>query len=780
MRRGVGARSAVLVVTMLVGLLALVAPAAQADGLNAVITNAGCQANSIAANDDGSTGSVTLPFTINFFGSEYSSLYVNNNGNVTFDGPLSTYTPFSLQSTNHVIIAPFFADVDTRGAGSGIVQYGDIAAGATEVGGHPAFCVNWVNVGYYSAHTDKTNSFQLLLVDRSDTGPGNFDIIFNYDRIQWETGDASGGVDGLGGSSARVGYSNGSTASYELAGSAVPGSFLDSNTDTGLIHNNVNSPLQQGRYIFPVRNGAATGHSISGHIWANSAGNPVNNAFISACPTPADTPCRLTSSQADGSYTLPNLPDHTSGGGSVDHTWNLTVNPPSGSELSSGTAGPITVDGSDVPDQNVTLQGPTPLPSGASVTTDSRGTQTSGTPTVYWQDAITLHVDGCAGGSGTATLQAGSWTENAPLDETSPGSGHYTATLAAPYPHHGTASISWTISCGTTGEFTIYIDPSGTVQTVGGDPISGATVTLYRSDDPSGPFVQVPDGSALMSSGNRNNPDTTDSTGHFGWDVLAGYYKVRAEKSGCTSPDGSSTYVESDVLTIPPPVTDLVLQLACGASTDTTAPATTTSLDPSSPNGAHDWYKTSVGVSISATDPDDTVAQTRCVLDPARPPASFDDLPASDCSLTSVSSDGSHTIYAASIDSNGNKEAVQSVDFKIDQTPPSLAPTLSEATIYLNQTGGRVRRGRVLVRRTEPLLRLHRLTYPAAACQVPPGVTVASRGVPARLCRIWCAWTPGLTSVRDPDLWWADDRMFDWVIPLGEALRPLNLSALRA
>ena len=39
-----------------------------------------------------------------------------------------------------------------------------------------------------------------------------------------------------------------------------------------------------------------------------------------------------------------------------------------------------------------------------------------------------------------------------------------------------------------------------------------------------------------------------------------------------------------------------------------------------------------------------------------------------------------------------------------------------------------------------------------------------------------CARAPGLTSVRDPDLWWADDRMFDWVIPLGEALRPLNLS----
>jgi len=68
-------------------------------------------------------------------------------------------------------------------------------------------------------------------------------------------------------------------------------------------------------------------------------------------------------------------------------------------------------------------------------------------------------------------------------------------------------------------------------------------------------------------------------------------------------------------------------------------------------------------------------------------------------------------------------------------------------------------------------------TYPAVACQVPPGVTAASTGISARFVLDvgWCARTPGLTSVRDPDLWWADDRMFDGVIPLGEALRPLNL-----
>jgi len=40
----------------------------------------GFDASTLAANDDGSTSLVNLPFTINFYGTDYSSLYVNNNG----------------------------------------------------------------------------------------------------------------------------------------------------------------------------------------------------------------------------------------------------------------------------------------------------------------------------------------------------------------------------------------------------------------------------------------------------------------------------------------------------------------------------------------------------------------------------------------------------------------------------------------------------------------------------------------------------------------------------
>ncbi|TFD72878.1 nidogen-like domain-containing protein [Cryobacterium gelidum] len=122
-----------------------------------------------------------------------------HNGNVTFDGPLSTFTPFGLIAASTPIIAPSFADVDTRGGESDLVRYG---YGETVFDGHNAFCVNWVNVGYYSGGTDKLNSFQLLLVDRSDKGAGAFDIVFNYDKIQWEVGSGKWEVESASGGSA--------------------------------------------------------------------------------------------------------------------------------------------------------------------------------------------------------------------------------------------------------------------------------------------------------------------------------------------------------------------------------------------------------------------------------------------------------------------------------------------------------------------------------------------------------------------------------------------------
>ena len=210
---------------------------------------AGFDSFSLPKRDDAWSLVPSLGFTLDFFGAPYTSLYVNTNGNVTFAAPNLEYTPFLLQGeVGTPILAPFFADVDTRATASDVVRYGP---GVVE--GHNAFGVNWINVGYFFKHADKLNSFQLVLIDRSDRHPGDVEVEFNYDRILWESGDWSSGVGGLGGLSARAGYSDGTGlpgTSCELAGSGVPGSFLDSSA-TGLIHRSRSSPIP-GRYVFSV------------------------------------------------------------------------------------------------------------------------------------------------------------------------------------------------------------------------------------------------------------------------------------------------------------------------------------------------------------------------------------------------------------------------------------------------------------------------------------------------------------------------------------------------
>jgi hypothetical protein len=235
------------------GLLVAAVPGAHAGAIH----DANLFTTVLSGNDDGSVGPVNIGFSINFFGlngGNQTSLFVNNNGNVTFNSPLSTFTPFNLITTGTPMIAPFFADVDTRNVGSGLVQYGQ-----GTIDGHAVFGVNWINVGYYLEHAEHLNSFQLIIIDRSDTGAGNFDFEFNYDTVTWETGEASDGdSNGLGGDSARAGWSNGTNASFELPGSAINGAFLDSNCPngaTGLICHDRNSDIL-GQYIFSVRNGA--------------------------------------------------------------------------------------------------------------------------------------------------------------------------------------------------------------------------------------------------------------------------------------------------------------------------------------------------------------------------------------------------------------------------------------------------------------------------------------------------------------------------------------------
>jgi hypothetical protein len=538
--------------------LTVVPAAGEVENPHAILDDDRCRANTLPANDDGSTaGPVQLPFQMNFFGVQRGALYVNNNGHVTFDEALGSYTPFTLAADTPAIIAPFFADVDTRGNGSKRVTWSSADAPIL-YGERPAFCANWVDVGYYEAKTDKTNSFQLLLVDRSDVAPGDFDIVFNYDRISWETGDASEGSGGFGGKSAGAGYSAGTGNAaqfYNVPGTLVPGSFPDFNAETGLSRTSRGS-LQRGRHVFEVRNGAApTGGIVEGVVTDGT--NPLPGSPVAVCAAEGQTTCVATTvTGPSGRYRV---------SGVAAGSYRVRVNPPAGSTASARVEGPFDITAGATTVRDVTLTLPTGPQPGTTITPSSTNGQ--GIPSVYWGDELDLDSEGCAGGTATwKVLQNGDVVSSGTMDEKP--EGHYAGRIPALSPFSGNATVTITIDCpGETPDevenFNIYIDPSGWVRDLDGEPIPGATVTLYRSDSETGPFEIVPDGSAIMSPSNRTNPMQSDAEGHFGWDVMPGYYKVRAEKDGCTARDGSA-YVETGALPVPPPVFDLDLRLVCG------------------------------------------------------------------------------------------------------------------------------------------------------------------------------------------------------------------------
>jgi len=158
----------------------------------------------MAPNDDGSTGLIPIPFSFCLYGSNYTSMYINNNGNVTFDVPYSTFSAVGFPSASYVMVAPFWADIDTRGIGS--VWY---KVSPTSV--H----ITWEDCGYFNVHTDKRVTFSLIITDGTDPeiGVGN-NVAFCYQNMDWTTGDASSGVAGFGGVPATVGCNKGDGAAF--------------------------------------------------------------------------------------------------------------------------------------------------------------------------------------------------------------------------------------------------------------------------------------------------------------------------------------------------------------------------------------------------------------------------------------------------------------------------------------------------------------------------------------------------------------------------------------
>ncbi|RYU82456.1 nidogen-like domain-containing protein [Hymenobacter persicinus] len=161
----------------------------------------------VPRNDDGSLGPINLGFTFTLFGTPYTSVYINTNGNLTFTSPLQAFSASGFPISTPMVAA-FWADVDTNPASSGSIWYKLY---------ENRLVVTWNRVGYYNAATDKKNTFQIVLrANRADIVTD--DVSFSYGDMQWTTGSASQGVNGFGGAPATVGANRGNGIDFIQTG----------------------------------------------------------------------------------------------------------------------------------------------------------------------------------------------------------------------------------------------------------------------------------------------------------------------------------------------------------------------------------------------------------------------------------------------------------------------------------------------------------------------------------------------------------------------------------
>lgn len=154
-------------------------------GPNIVTTGGGNAANVgqlDGRNDDGFMA-FDLGFNFTFFGNTYTSLFINNNGNVSFNSGISAFVPTGPLGATAPIISPFFGDVDTRDPESGVVHYNLTA---------DQLIVTWDNVGWYNQHGSPTDSFQLVLRSDDFTVPNGEGLIgFFYEAMGWAGTDTN-------------------------------------------------------------------------------------------------------------------------------------------------------------------------------------------------------------------------------------------------------------------------------------------------------------------------------------------------------------------------------------------------------------------------------------------------------------------------------------------------------------------------------------------------------------------------------------------------------------
>ncbi|MCH7714513.1 MAG: hypothetical protein IH876_00095 [Gemmatimonadetes bacterium] len=116
-------------------------------------------------------------FTFEFYGVQYTDVWINSNGNLTFGASNSDYDHPDVPDGTNVLIAPLYGDFNPSQAGG--VFYNTLGTAPNQ-----RFVVTWLNVPEYSPNNTGHSTFQVQLSETTNT------VLFLYnglrtDGINW-------------------------------------------------------------------------------------------------------------------------------------------------------------------------------------------------------------------------------------------------------------------------------------------------------------------------------------------------------------------------------------------------------------------------------------------------------------------------------------------------------------------------------------------------------------------------------------------------------------------
>ena len=191
----------------------------------------------VCLQDESASPEFQLVDGITFYGVKHRSLFVNQNGLISFGTEVPYFRNQELSGFDFSLIAPFYADVDTYNSdnpdiGNGYIFFREertntrLITGASKLirrsfadaDGFEAlslFIATWDEVGYYEGQADKRNSFQVVIASNQTTSY----VALLYGQLAWIV--SNGGKDTKPDAPAQAGFVSDDGRHQTLLGSGT-------------------------------------------------------------------------------------------------------------------------------------------------------------------------------------------------------------------------------------------------------------------------------------------------------------------------------------------------------------------------------------------------------------------------------------------------------------------------------------------------------------------------------------------------------------------------------